>query len=54
MTKRQKQPRRTNDRQAVILNLLREFPNNKFSLKHLASASGGNTREGRRDRKSVV
>ena len=29
------------DRAAVILSLFREFPNNKFSLKHLASASGG-------------
>ena len=54
MTKRQKQPRRTNDRQAVILNLLREFPNNKFSLKHLASASGGNTREGRRETADIL
>ena len=32
---------RKTDRASVILSLLREFPNNKFSLKHLASASGG-------------
>lgn len=47
--KKQKQSRKAHDRQAVIWNLLREFPNNKFSLKQLASASGGNTREGRRE-----
>ncbi len=35
------------DRSAMILNLFREFPENKFSLKHLASASGGATKEGR-------
>ena len=29
------------DRSSLIINLFREFPNNKFSLKHLASASGG-------------
>ncbi len=43
-----------NDRQALILNLLREFPNNKFSIKHLASASGGNTREGRRETMEIL
>lgn len=32
------------DRSSLIINLFREFPNNKFSLKHLASASGGATR----------
>ena len=37
------------DRAVVILSLFREFPNNKFSLKHLASASGGATKEGRRE-----
>lgn len=42
------------DRSALILNLLREFPNNKFSLKHLASASGGNTKEGRRETTGIV
>ncbi len=43
-----------NDRQALILHLLREFPNNKFSVKHLASASGGNTREGRRETMEIL
>ena len=38
----------------MILNLLREFPNNKFSLKHLASSSGGNTREGRRETAEIL
>ena len=37
------------DRAAVILSLFREFPNNKFSLKHLGSASGGATKVGRRE-----
>jgi len=38
----------------MILSLLREFPNNKFSLKHLASASGGATKEGRRETLAVL
>ena len=38
----------------MILQLLREFPNNKFSIKHLASASGGNTREGRRETMALL
>lgn len=42
------------DRSAVIMNLFKEFPNNKFSLKHLASASGGATKEGRRLTYDVV
>ena len=54
MMKKQKQTRRADDRQALILNLLREFPNNKFSLKHLASASGGNTRDGRRETAEIL
>lgn len=36
------------DRKAIITGIFREFPNNKFSLKHLASTSGGATKEGRR------
>lgn len=43
-----------NDRAAMILSLLREFPNNKFSLKHLASASGGATKEGRRETLTIL
>jgi len=50
----QKKPRKADDRQSVILGLLREFPNNKFSVKHLASASGGNTREGRRETIAIL
>ena len=34
-------------RSAFIINLFREFPDRVYTLKHLASASGGNTREGR-------
>ena len=45
---------RKTDRASVILNLLREFPNNKFSLKHLASASGGATKEGRRETLEIL
>ena len=47
-TKKQRPAKRTknSDRASMILSLLREFPNNKFSLKHLASASGGATKEG--------
>lgn len=41
--------KKNTDRAAIILSLFREFPNNKFSLKHLASASGGATKEGRRE-----
>ena len=37
------------DRRSAILALFREFPNNKFSLKQLASVSGGASKEGRRE-----
>lgn len=49
-----KKPRKADDRQSVIIGLLREFPDNKFSIKHLASASGGNTREGRRETMEIL
>lgn len=42
------------DRAGIILSLFREFPNNKFSLKHLASASGGATKEGRRETLAIL
>jgi len=42
------------ERYEFILNLFRQLPNNKFSLKHLASASGGATKEGRRATGAVV
>lgn len=34
-------------RSAFIVNMFREFPDREFSLKQLASASGGNNKEGR-------
>ncbi|MBQ5914986.1 MAG: ribonuclease R, partial [Alistipes sp.] len=34
-------------RSAFIINMFREFPDRVFTLKHLVSASGGNSREGR-------
>lgn len=46
--------KRKNDRASMILSLLREFPNNKFSLKHLASASGGADKEGRRETLAIL
>lgn len=42
------------DRAAFIQNLFREFPSNKFSIKQLASASGGNTKDGRRQCYDIV
>lgn len=55
-TKKQRSAKGTkhNDRASMILNLLREFPNNKFSLKHLASASGGASKEGRRETLEIL
>ncbi len=35
------------DRASIVLHLLREFPDTKFSLKHLASASGGASKQDR-------
>ncbi|MDE6046350.1 MAG: ribonuclease R, partial [Alistipes sp.] len=57
--KQTKKPRPTksakqHDRASMILSLLREFPNNKFSLKHLASASGGASKEGRRETLAIL
>ncbi len=37
------------DRGAFILSVLQELPNNKFSLKQLAAASGSNDKNGRRE-----
>ncbi len=59
MTKKNKTTRSTggakrDDRAAMILSLFRESPNNKFSLKHLASASGGATKEGRRETLAIL
>ena len=52
--KRSEQGTKTKDRASLILNLLREFPDNKFSLKHLAAASGGATKEGRRETLEIL
>jgi len=58
MMKKQKQRSengaRKTDRTSIILSMFREFPNNKFSLKHLASASGGATKEGRRETLEIL
>ncbi len=59
MKKQDKRPRSARgakqpDRAAIIVALFREFPNNKFSLKHLASASGGATKEGRRETLAIL
>ena len=37
------------DRAGIILGMFREFPNNTFTLKYLASASGDASKEGRRE-----
>ena len=42
------------DRAAMILSLLRELPNNKFSLKQLAAASGGASKEGRHETLEIL
>ena len=48
MAKRDKKRGRTRDERAsFIVDMFREFPDNKFSLKHLAAASGGADRDGR-------
>ena len=36
-----------NVRSAFIVNMFREFPDRVFSMKQLAAASGGNSKEGR-------
>ena len=45
--KRNKRGNNRDERASFIVNMFREFPDNKFSLKHLAAASGGADREGR-------
>lgn len=52
--KRPEEGGKKRDRAAIILALFREFPNNKFSLKHLASASGGATKEGARETHAIL
>ena len=48
-TRHTRQGSTNSGRREAILNLFREFPNNKFSLKQLASVSGGASKEGRRE-----
>ncbi len=45
---------RKGDRAAMILEMFRAFPSKKYSLKNLASASGGNDREGRYRTKEII
>ncbi|MEG2613653.1 MAG: ribonuclease R [Alistipes sp.] len=52
-TERQK-PVKSFDRKTLITNIFREFPEKKFSLKHLASSTGGATKEGRRETGTAV
>jgi len=55
MMKRKNNDRpQTKDRAAFITELLTQFPEKKFSLKQLASASGGNTRDGRRQTAEII
>lgn len=42
------------DRSAVIMDLFRSFPGKKYTLKNLASASGGNDRDGRYNTREIV
>ena len=41
MTRTKKQTHNGDERAALILELFRQLPDNKFSLRHLAAASGG-------------
>lgn len=52
--KKQHKKNERNDRASIILNLFREMPNNAFSLKHLASASGGATKQGRHETLEIL
>ena len=45
--RRNNRGRSRDDRASFIVNMFREFPDNRFSLKHLAAASGGADRDGR-------
>ncbi len=53
MKKEKKQPHKQN-RASIILNMLLEMPDHKFSLKGLAACSGGNSREGRRETLEIL
>ncbi|MBO7285531.1 MAG: hypothetical protein J6U69_02945, partial [Alistipes sp.] len=45
--KRNKRGNNRDERASFIVDMFREFPDNKFTLKHLAAASGGADRDGR-------
>ena len=45
--KRNKRGNNRDERASFIVDMFHEFPDNKFSLKHLAAASGGADRDGR-------
>ena len=49
--KQQRAPKKgqKNNRAEIILHLLRDFPNTQYTLKYLASVSGGASKEGRRE-----
>ena len=53
-TRRTRQGATNKDRRGAILGLFREFPNNRFSLKQLASATGGASKEGRRETLEIL
>ena len=54
MTKNRKKSDLSTDRASFILHLLRESPNHKFNLRHLASASGGASSEGRAQTREIL
>ncbi len=49
MRKKKSNAKHEFDRAGFILNMFKEMPNNKFSLKHLASSAGCGDRTGRRE-----
>ena len=51
---KQKNKKTTFDRASFILQLFHELPNKTFTLKHLASASGGATKQGKRETLEIL
>ena len=47
-------PKRGTDRSAAIAELFRSFPGKQYTIKNLASASGGNDKEGRYRTREIV
>ena len=54
MTRNRKKTAISTDRASFILHLLRESPNHKFTLRHLASASGGASADGRAQTREIL